>query len=93
VIIRVLHEGQYELDPAALQHMNELDEHMLASVVAGNESVYRRQLGEALEIVRQQGRPLAVEDLRPSDLILPAPDSSLEEVRTLFREEGRISTA
>lgn len=93
MIIRVLHEGQYELEAADLQRVNELDDQLLAVVVAGDEAAFRRLLDQTLSIVRKEGRPLAVEDLRPSDLVLPASDSSLEEVQTLFRQEGLISSS
>lgn len=93
MIIRVLHEGQYEVEAQPLQRVDELDDQMLAAVVRGDEQAFRRLLDETLTIIRQQGRPLGVEDLRPSDVVLPASDSTLDEVRSLFAQEGLIGSA
>ena len=90
MIIRVLHEDQYELDGQPLERVNALDEQIFKAVIDGDAARYQQLLGQALTVIREQGRPLAVEDLRPSELILPAADSTMDEVRSLFQQEGLI---
>jgi hypothetical protein len=90
MIIRVLHEGQYELEGDALQRVNALDEQIFAAVVGGDPTGYTRVFDQTLQVIRRDGRPLAADDLRGSDLVLPAADSSLEEIRALFQQEGLI---
>ena len=90
VIIRVLHENQYEIDGEPLERVNALDEQIFKAVVDNDTKAYQQLLGQALEVIREQGRPLALDDLRPSDVVLPAADSTMDEVRTLFQQEGLI---
>jgi len=93
MIVRILHEGQYEISDEPLRQVNAVEEEMFAAVDARDEERFRRLLDQVLAIVRRDGRALAVEDLRPSDLVLPAPDSTLDEVRTLLAQEGLINSA
>jgi hypothetical protein len=93
VIIRVLHEGQYEIAEESLRGINDLDQRMFDAVVAGDSGAFQDLLHQVLAVVRAEGHMLAVDDLRPSDHVLPAPDSTLEEVRSLFGQEGHIKTS
>jgi hypothetical protein len=40
--------------------------------------------------VRSLGAPLPDDSLEPSELILPNPDATLEEVRAMLRDDGLI---
>ena len=93
MIIRVLHEGQYDLADEPIQRINGLDERLFQAVVEGNSGAFGSLLEQVLAIVREEGHMLATEDLRPSDLVLPAPDSTMDEVRALFEREGLLRTA
>ena len=90
MVVRILHEGQYDVGAEALQRLNTLDEQAFDAVAEGNEQRFRGLFDQILQVVRGEGKPLGIEDLRPSELVLPAPDSTMEEVRTLFTEEGLI---
>jgi len=93
MIVRILHEGQYDVQDEPLRQVNAVDEEMFAAVDARDEERFRGLLDQVLAIIRKDGRPLAVEELRPSDLVLPSPDSTLDEVRTLLAQEGRVNSA
>jgi hypothetical protein len=43
-----------------------------------------------LDQVRALGSPVPPDTLEPSDLILPSPDSSMDEVRKLLTDDGLI---
>jgi PspA-Associated protein len=90
VIIRVLHEGQYELEGGALDRVNALDEQIFKAVTDRDAGRYSQLFNQALSLIREQGRPLADDDLRPSELVLPASDATLEEVYNLFQQEGLL---
>ncbi len=56
----------------------------------GDEEGFRRTLGALLDAVRRLGTPLPDDSLEPSELILPSPDASLDEVREMLNDDGLI---
>ena len=90
MIVRIMGEGQAELDDAHLAELNKLDDRLLAAIQAGDEEGFRHTLGALLDSVRRLGEPLPDASLEPSELILPSPDASLAEVRAMLRDDGLI---
>jgi hypothetical protein len=90
MIVRLMGEGQFELDEAACAALNEHDDAAVAALEAGDEEEFRRHLRELAQAVREQGSQLPDADLHPSDVIVPPDDLSLEEARELFSGEGLI---
>jgi len=90
MIVRIATEGQYELSSALLDRLNELDNSLVQTVAGGDQAAFAKALSEMLALVRNQGKPVATEELVTSDLILPAPDTTLDEARTLFVGDGLI---
>jgi hypothetical protein len=43
-----------------------------------------------LDFVRQKGDPLAIDDFRESDIILPSADLTLEDAGHVFSGEGLV---
>lgn len=84
MIIRISTEGQYELEGAALAELDRLDDHLLDAIEAGDDEAFTERFGEVLSLVRGRGAKLPDTELAESDLILPAPDTTLEEARELF---------
>ena len=80
MIVRIFGEGQYELPDGALAAMDELDEEVEAALDAGDEQRFRELYGRLLADIREAGTPLAPDDLRTSELMLPSAESTLEEV-------------
>ena len=90
MIVRIFNEGQYELPEAALAGLHELDEQTQAAVDAGDEQRFHDLYRSLLAHIRQAGRPLAGDDLRPSDLIALPPDASLAEAAREFHGHGLL---
>jgi hypothetical protein len=90
MIARIMGEGQVRLADADLTELNTLDDELLAAVEAGDEEGFRRTLGALLDSVRRLGEPLPDDALEPSQLILPAPDATLEQVRAMLHDDGLI---
>ena len=90
MIVRVLTEGQYELEDGAVGELNQLDEQAQAAIEAGDEAAFRERYSELLAKLRAAGSRVADDDLRASDIILPPPDSTLEEARAGLPEHGLI---
>nr|WP_202447026.1 hypothetical protein [Streptomyces sp. SID5468] len=83
-------EGQVRLADSHLDELNTLDDALLVELEKDDEAGFRRTLGALLEAVRRLGEPLPDDALEPSDLVLPAPDATISEVREMLREDGLI---
>ncbi|ARE76827.1 hypothetical protein ACFVZ8_30090 [Streptomyces sp. NPDC059558] len=90
MIVRIMGEGQVELADSHLAELNKLDDELLAEMQSGDGEGFRRTLGALLEAVRRLGEPLPDDALEPSELILPAPGATLDEVREMLRDDGLI---
>ncbi|MET9956372.1 hypothetical protein ABZ135_33165 [Streptomyces sp. NPDC006339] len=90
MIVRIMGEGQWKLADSHFAELNVLDEELLGEMDGGDEAGFRRTLHALLDKVRLLGEPLPDEALEPSELILPAPDASLDEVREMLTDDGLI---
>lgn len=90
MIVRIMGEGQVRLADSHFTELNTLDDELLEEMESGDEEGFRRTLGALLDAVRRLGTPLPDDALEPSELILPAPDSSLADVRALLGDDGLI---
>jgi hypothetical protein len=90
MIVRIMAEGQFDIDDGELPALNELDSDVESAVEAGDEQRFRSSLDALLDAVRQRGEPVPDDTLVDSDLILPPADATLEEVRALLGDEGLI---
>lgn len=90
MIVRIATEGQYELLENDAEALNELDNRAVAACEAGDEGQFSQVFGEMIGFVRSHGQPVSDDRLEGSDVILPPPDSTMEEVREEFTGEGLI---
>ncbi|MET9108694.1 PspA-associated protein PspAA [Streptomyces zhihengii] len=90
MIVRIMGEGQVEVADSHFPELDTLDDDLLAEMERGDGPGFRSTLHALLEKVRELGEPLPVESLEPSELILPSPDATLEEVRELLGDNGLI---
>ncbi|MFD7895818.1 hypothetical protein ACFV0C_15390 [Streptomyces sp. NPDC059568] len=90
MIVRIMGEGQVKLADSHFAELETLDDELLAEVRGGDEDGFRRTFHALLATVRELGEPLPDDALAPSELILPAPGATLEEVRALLDDEGLI---
>jgi hypothetical protein len=90
MIVRIMGEGQVKLSDSHLPELNKLDDELLLEMENGDGPGFRRTLDALLSKVRELGTPLADDSLEPSELILPSPDATLEEVRDLLSDDGLI---
>ncbi|WP_329277968.1 PspA-associated protein PspAA [Streptomyces sp. NBC_00691] len=90
MIVRIMGEGQWKLADSHLVELNRLDDELLEEMESGDEDGFRRTLNALLNAVRRIGSPLPDDALEPSELILPAPDAGLDEVREMLSDDGLI---
>jgi hypothetical protein len=90
VIVRILGEGQFSVDDTTATELNRLDSELETAVNGNDEAAFTAALRALLDQVRAQGSPLPPDSLDASDLILPDPESSMDEVRKMLTGEGLI---
>ena len=90
MIVRILGRGQFDVPASALDELNDLDDSLIEAVEAGDDAGFSTALADLLQRVQAVAAPHPPDTLDTSDVILPGPDSSLEEVRRLLGGEGLI---
>ena len=86
MILRILGEGQFDVPEERLGELNELDDEVQAAVETGDHDLFGQALASLVTGVRTAGKELPEDYLGPSDLVIPGPDSTLEEVRELLAD-------
>ncbi len=74
MIIRILGEGQFRFDDSNLGDLNKIDNQIVDHVKNGKEL----------------GKPISVQEVIPSDIIVPPADLSFQEARNIFCNDGLI---
>ena len=90
MIVRISSEGQYNLPGSFIDQLNEIDNQLVEAVEAEDQAAFVTLLKSMLDLVRQNGTEVPVEELVESDLILPEPDLTLREAEELFVGEGLL---
>ncbi len=94
MIVRLMGEGQYELDKKHLDAINKIDNNIVKIVNSGDEkafkSTFKIEFQKLTDYVRKNGKKISYEIIKPSDLIIPPADTTLEEARDIFKGEGLI---
>jgi hypothetical protein len=84
MIIRILGQGQYEVDEALVEYLDEVDDDVVGAVERGNQEELTTALTNLVSHVISHGNPLPEDDLSPSDLILPDATATLAEVKEIL---------
>ena len=92
MIVRILSEGQWQVDDHLVAELNSLDDAVEQAVRADDQELLAKALADLLNKVRSEGVPVPDEVLHDSNLILPDADATLSEVRSMLSEseEGLI---
>ncbi len=90
MIVRLMGEGQFEVDDEVAKGLNDLDEQAGQAVEAGDEERLSELLRRMADAVRTNGARVPDEHLDASEAIVPPDDLSLDEARQLFEDEGLI---
>jgi hypothetical protein len=90
MIIRIMGEGQFDVAEGHVEELNRLDHDLLKAVDTGDEERFSNALQGLLASVRANATELPDDYLGPSDLVLPSPDATIDEVREILGEEGLI---
>jgi hypothetical protein len=80
MIVRILGENQYRVDDVHTEAITNLDEDMLVAIDTDNGARFQSLLAQLVALIRQHPE-VPADELVNSDLIVPAPDMTLEEAR------------
>ena len=75
---------------AYIDDLNAIDNELVDVVAAEDKEAFARVLKQMLDLVREQGTPVPIEELVESDLVLPEPDITLLEAEEMFVGEGLV---
>lgn len=88
MIIRILGGGQFDVPDSGSEELNRLDDRLLAAVESDDAAAFVPALHELVATVDRLGTPLAESSLAASELVVPAVDSDLADVRALMGDDG-----
>ena len=90
MIVRILTEGQYNLPGAYIDQLNDIDNQLVEVVEEDNQEGFERLLKIMLDLVRDNGTQVPLDEIVESDLVLPEPDLTLKEAEEIFVGEGLV---
>ncbi|MFN0147192.1 MAG: PspA-associated protein PspAA [Dehalococcoidia bacterium] len=90
MIVRILGEGQFRLDSDIAFALNAIDAALDIDLQQAHPAEFAAHLGDMQRLVRQHGVPLDDAELVPSDAVLPAEGSTLDEVRDFLKADGLV---
>lgn len=93
MIVRLMGEGQFEIDKRHVDEVNKIDNNIVKIVNKGDEKSFKTEFKKLTEYVRRYGKPISNDVLKPSDIIIPPADITLDEARKIFSGEGLIPDA
>jgi hypothetical protein len=93
VIVRIMTEDQYRLPDERLPEVERLDDDLEKAVDSGDDARFRAALGQLIAFVHAHGEAVAMEEVVPSDLMIPAPDMSLAEAKSRLHPEPAVPPA
>ena len=90
MIVRLMGEGQFEIDKKHLDEVNKVDNNIVKIVSKGDEKAYKTEYRKLAELVRRNGKKIPDSIIKPSDVIIPPADLTFEEAKRIFQGEGLI---
>jgi hypothetical protein len=87
MIVRILGEGQFELDDATAASLDSLDKKIADAIESGDQAALRDVLERSATTVHTKGTAIAADRFVPSELTLPNATATLAELRELLASE------
>ena len=90
MIVRILTEGQYNLPGEYLDELNRIDNQIVDLVAKNSRVEFESMITAMLNLVREKGTPVPIDEMVESDIVLPEPDITMDEAAKLFTGEGIV---
>lgn len=81
MIVRIMTEDQYRLSDEYAAELRRLDDALEQAMDHGDAAGFSSTLTQVVTFVRQHGELVGMNEVLPSDAIVPAPDMSLDEAK------------
>ncbi len=88
MIVRLMGEGQFELDKKHADEVNKIDNNIVRVVEKGNEKEFKTEFKRLADYIRKNGKKLPNDVIKPSEIIIPPSDLSFGEAKKIFEGEG-----
>jgi hypothetical protein len=85
MIVRILSDNQYQLDDRYKPAIAELDERLLEAVEQDDQAAFEYLFYQLVRLIQENGQPIPPRELVTSDVILPAPDMTMQEVQDALK--------
>lgn len=90
MIVRIMGVGQFRLTDEDKEAVNSVDDKVMAAVESGDQAEFTAALKTLAELIQDVGDALADDEFVGSDAIVPDPETSVDEARSMLTEEGLI---
>lgn len=90
MIVRLMGDGQYEIDKKHFDELNRIDNNIVKLVTKGDDKVFKSEFKKLADYVHKFGKKMPDNVLKPSDMIIPPADLTLDEAREIFKGDGLI---
>ncbi|MEU0932035.1 MULTISPECIES: hypothetical protein [unclassified Embleya] len=90
MIVRIVGEGQLDVAAEHLDVLNRFDDELQVAIEGGDDAAFRAALDALLSKVREVGISVPNDEIVPSDLLLPAGDAHVDEVREMLGVDGLV---
>lgn len=88
MIVRLMGEGQYELDKKYVDEINNIDNNIVKIVDKGDEEDFRNEFRKLSDYIRTNGKKIPDKVVKPSEIIIPPSDLTLDEAKKIFAGDG-----
>jgi len=90
MIIRIMGEGQYEVNSCLLDQLNVIDNRIVDHVSQGRQKEFREDLIKLISAVKENGKMVDPKEIIKSDVIVPPKDLTFDEAKNVFKGYGLI---
>ncbi|NKQ39377.1 MAG: hypothetical protein HF967_07950 [Methanosarcinales archaeon] len=90
MIVRMMGEGQYELDSECIKEVNKIDNEITDFVENDDAESFKTSFLKMKEYIRANGDKIPDDVIKPSELVIPPCDLTIEEAKKLFKDDGMI---
>ena len=88
MIVRLMGEGQYELEKKHVDEVNKIDNNIVNIVKKGDEKVFKTEFKKLSDYVKRNGKKIPDDVIKPSEFIIPPSDLTLDEAKKIFAGDG-----